>query len=34
MLLSDYIDQIQKITGIEKLTLEQAIVLAGRWVHK
>jgi hypothetical protein len=32
MLLSDYIDQMQKIAGIEKLTLEQAIALAERWV--
>jgi hypothetical protein len=34
MLFSEYIEQMQKITNIEKLTLEQAIALAERWVHK
>ncbi len=31
MLLSEYVEQMQKISGVDKLKLEQAVILAGRW---
>jgi hypothetical protein len=31
MLLSEYVKQMQSFTGVEKLSLERAIALSGRW---